>query len=117
VIRDRIFQRLGIQTEPELVDKASRCERVKRDGWMTVSAFIAIAVAAVPFAVVEILTGGVSWALRGPGVLPLFTLLSFLVLGIFVDLKLWRWGVQRFELVAPWQFREERARDDEVSEA
>jgi len=40
VIRDRILEAIGIQTEPEIVDRASRRERWKRQAWMFTSTLL-----------------------------------------------------------------------------
>jgi len=109
-LRDRI---LPIQTEPEQVDRAPRHERWRRGVWMIVSTIIGFGVVGVCIAtvmrLVPVLAAGETtvWALAAAG----------MVLGFGLDAAVFRWGVDRFDLVAPWQFREaEKAEKTEADQ-
>jgi hypothetical protein len=90
-------------TNPTTVERASRRERWKRQAWMILSFWLS----AAPFVIglytlVQYTTllpasAPESWAVTA--------LIAFcaLALDIFV---VFPWGFKRFDLVAPWQFRE-----------
>lgn len=119
MIRDRILQWLGIPTEPQTVERAPRRERWKRALWMHGSLWLAGAVTIAVGWGVETTTGLVS-ATRGHiGLTPLLPVFAAIVLFVVINIVLWRWGFEQFDLVPPWQFREDwDAREqEEVSEA
>lgn len=107
MIRDRILERLGVPTEPELVDRASRWERAKRDVWLFASTIISIAIVFVPATVAMATTGfhasvGVATTISA----------ALIVATMLVDVFwVFPWGVERFDVVPPWQFREEEVRE------
>jgi len=98
-LRDQI---LPIQTEPEQVERAPRHERWRRGVWMIASTIIGFGVVGVGISnmmrLVPVLAAGeaAAWAVGGAG----------MALGFGLDVAVFRWGVDRFDLVAPWQFRE-----------
>lgn len=105
-MRERLLERIGIQTKPNLVEKASRRERWKRQTWAFVSLVLSATVVGVPIsAMIEWL----NWTPRGAAsAWPVFV---FVLLVVVVQGKIFNWGFERFDLVAPWQFREERAKE------
>lgn len=103
-LRNRLLNRLGVPTEPEHVEKASRRERWKRQAWMTASTLLCLSGAfAVNGVLIRIV--GVNWLMVAIGAVTV-------VAAFYVDMKyVFPWGFDRFDLVAPWQFR-----DPEVEE-
>jgi hypothetical protein len=77
--------------EPD--EPAPRRERIKRDAWMIGSTIIALATAAVTVPLANVI-GAVPWAV------------VFFVLAGAIDLKLFGWGIERFDLIYPKEFRE-----------
>jgi len=98
-LRDRI---LPIQTEPEQVDRAPRRERWKRQAWMIASTIIRFGVVGI----------GVSNMMRLFPVLVASETAAFATAGVAIilmfalDMVIFQWGIERFDLVLPWQFRE-----------
>lgn len=89
---------------PEHVEKASRRERWKRQVWMVVSTISSLGLAA-----------GLAVALHSAGVPMVWVWLPALVVGFLVDMYVvFPWGIDRFNLVAPWQFRDV---ENEVSDS
>lgn len=84
--------------EPDEVEKASRRERVKRTAWQIGSSIIAMVAVIGVFVSLEV--SGV------PGWVGL-AILAWALL----DLRLFGWGVERFDIVAPWQFRDAEAKE------
>ena len=89
-----------VLSTPEYVEKAPRRERVKRQVWQIVSSL------AAALMIVGFYASGEFVGL--PGGVPLGAITWFLV-----DQRVFSWGVERFDLVAPWQFREAEAENDE----
>ena len=91
---------------PDTVEKASRNERVKRDVWMILSFWTsAVPVMAAFLVAVEVLP-------VFPASQPLNWAASVVALGVILALDIavvFPWGVEKFDLVAPWQFREVNA--------
>lgn len=100
-LRARLLHWMGVPTEPTHVEKASRRERWKRQVWMVVSTLASVwFVWIVAAAIVTIANLGTNAAL--------FAILSTFVVGFYIDIKyVFPWGVERFDLVPPWQFRDE----------
>lgn len=94
---------------PEHVEKASRWERARRRAWLVGSTFLAVVAVTAPLVVVA-RTGATieDYAFVASA---LYVVAATLI----VDRRLFPWGVERFDLVAPWQFRDaeaaERRRD------
>jgi hypothetical protein len=104
-LRDRI---LPIQTEPETVERAPRRERWKRQAWLLGSTIIAFIPA---FVAVWLLTRWVG-AIPTDGYIGIVIVVGLLGTSFLFDLWLFSWGVERFDLIPPWQFREaDDARD------
>ena len=113
--RDRIDARLDPYAiafldwaEPDHVDRAPKRERLKRQVWMVVSTVLSIGTALVVNVItIEVL--GISkavWVVPG---------LASLLIALYLDLKyLFPWGVERFDLVVPWQFRDEAGGEHDV---
>lgn len=102
--RNRLLERIGVQAEPETVERAQRRDRWKRQTWMIGSSCIAFGAVIIT-----------SWL--ASVVFPSFPPTGYagaavacltVVVALVVDIKLFSWGFERFDLVAPWQFREER---------
>lgn len=103
-LRNKILRRVGIQPEPELVERASRRERWRRQGWMFASTAIAFGVVI-----------GVSWLLSQAlpwfpptGVVGIIAVAITTLIALMLDLWLFGWGIDRFDITRPWQFREEQ---------
>lgn len=103
--RDRI---LPIQTEPEHVGRAPRRERWKRVAWMIVSTVIGFGVVGVSVSnmmrLFPVLVATPNTAFTTTGVA--------MVLAFGLDMVVFQWGINRFDLVAPWQFREAENADE-----
>lgn len=82
-------------TTPESVEKAPLRERLKRDTWQIGSLILAMVGVFASFYVTEVVVRGVPGGV-GPAVIAWFLL----------DQRLFSWGFERFDLVAPWQFRD-----------
>lgn len=88
-------------TPPEGVEVAPRRERWKRFAWMNLSTVGSILMAAVPY-LVAVLYLGVEFTVASAAV----TVLYAALLGFTIDaLVVFPWGVRRFALIPPWQFR------------
>lgn len=105
-MRDRLLEAVGIQTEPEHVERASRRERWKRQAWMIGSSLGSF-----------LLVGWAGWQLLSfadwypTGTIAAFVLMSMLLVAIALSQLVFSWGVDRFDLTIPWQFREEEAKE------
>jgi len=106
-LRNKLLERIGIQAEPRSVEKASRKERVKRNAWMTFTTLLSAILALF----LILLTGFVlpSWLLESNPAGFVF-MIVFLFTTFWIDMRIFSWGVHRFNLVVPWQFREEKAK-------
>lgn len=92
----------SVTTPPPSVDRASRYERLRRGVWMGVSTLVAFAGTAVLFALYLALRGALTTTPEGYAVMAA----AVLAFGYFNN-TLFVWGVGRFNLVPPWQFRVE----------
>jgi hypothetical protein len=94
-------------TTPEHVEKASRREVWKRQAWMIGSLTICLLGAyAVNNAIVTVFDPEPSWQLIAVLAVPI-------IAAIYIDMEyVFPWGVERFDLVPPWQFRDEEAKAD-----
>jgi hypothetical protein len=82
---------------PEHVDKASRRERWKRNAWLIGSSMVTLFAAFVCIAVpVVAFTDFPAWT----GAIPTF------FVWMYASMRLHNWGMERFDLVPPWQFRD-----------
>lgn len=91
---------------PDHVDVAPRRERVKRGVWSVLS----LVIAAIPVLGAMVLL--VQWLSYPPLPSVVNTLVAIVVFVVVVVLDAWvvfPWGVDRFDLVEPWQFRDARA--------
>lgn len=96
---------MGIQAEPENVERASRYERVRRDVWMIVSTLISLGLG---FGAVGIVIEATPLTLPiGLGLLGLVPAVFATGIAAVVDVHLFGWGVDRWNITAPWQFRDE----------
>ncbi|MCG1002875.1 hypothetical protein LQ368_05400 [Halobacterium noricense] len=85
---------------PEHVEKASRRERWKRSLWMLVTTIATVSLGA-----------SLALVLSRAGAPIEFVWIPSLVLAFVVDAYVvFPWGVDRFNLVVPWQFRDAEAR-------
>jgi hypothetical protein len=105
---------LPFQTDPETVDRASRRERWKRQAWVLGSTIIGFGVVGI----------GVSNMMRLFPVLVASETAAFATAGVAIilafalDMVIFQWGIERFDLVFPWQFREAESGDEpEVDDA
>ncbi len=103
---ERFVESVDIKTEPEHVERASRRERWKRQAWMIGSSLGSFLV--VGWAVWQLLSL-VDW--HPTGTPAAFVLLSMLLVAIALSRWVFGWGVNRFDLVIPWQFRGVRAKE------
>jgi len=107
LIRDRLLEALGIQTEPELVERAPRRERWKRQAWMGASTLLS-------FGIVFAGLLGLDQLVRAfpPTGIARHAVAIIAIGGALVIDTRWvfPWGVDRWDLVVPWQFREEQAK-------
>jgi len=90
---ERIRDRYRTATTPQTVDRAPRRERWKRQAWMFGSLLLTGAV--VMASVVGAQDLGFP-GYTGPLLISIFLLHS----------ELFEWGMERFDLTPPWQFRE-----------
>lgn len=98
-LRDRLLGRLGVPTEPQHVEKATFREKLKRQVWMIASLLITLTVA---WTINQgwFLLFGASWTTIAIGA-------GTIIAALVVDaVYVFPWGVERFDLVAPWQFRD-----------
>ena len=93
-IKEILARRFDLQLDPETVERAGRRDRVKRGVWLFASNILAGTI------VVALMLGGLALELP-PGLGPA------VVCWFLLDQCLFGWGVDRFDLVPPWQFREE----------
>lgn len=110
-LRDRLLHRIGVSMEPAHVEKASRRERWKRQAWMhlsTVLSFAAVGMAAYALSLVA-----PAWPPIGTeGYHGVVVAVVLVVLALAIDiLFVFPWGYDRFDLVAPWQFRDEQDKE------
>lgn len=108
-LRDRLLNRLGIQTEPEHVERASRRERWKRQAWMAGSTLLSFAIVFAGLQIIDLLVTGfppVGYTGIAVAIVSIGVMLAIDILWVFP------WGFERFDLVAPWEFREERAKEE-----
>lgn len=86
--------------EPQHVEKASGRERIKRGVWMGASTFGAVFLLGVVYIGIENMgyPGEIGW---------------FLLAWFALDLSIWQWGYEKFDLVPPWQFRDQEVDDAE----
>lgn len=96
-LRDRI---LPIQTEPEQVERAPRGERMKRDAWLIASTLGTMGILAVPFSMF------LSTYDLPPEPYPALIAIAWFIGSLWASQPVFEWGVRRWELVVPWQFRE-----------
>lgn len=90
---------------PEHVEKASRRERWKREAWMLVSTISCLGLGA-----------GLAVTLANLGAPMVLVWLPALIVGFLVDIYVvFPWGMERFDLVAPWQFRDAEAEERETA--
>lgn len=86
---------------PAGVEKASRWERAKRNFVMVATTVIA---AVLSLAVVSVPVRIAGWEPHGP--VEAFALAAvWIVVWWYIDIRIFRYAVVRFELVPPWQFR------------
>jgi len=100
---------LPIQTNPAVVDRAPRRERWKRQVWMVGSTVIAFTTA---YGLAWTVAFWVPW-FPPTGYAGIATAVGVVLVAGYVDVRLFAWGVEAFELVAPWQFREADIDDSE----
>ena len=106
-IRNKILRRVGIQPEAELVERASRRERWRRQAWMFASTLI---VWSTVIAGMWVLAQVTPW-FPPTGIIGIATAIGAMIVAGVLDIKLFGWGVDQFDLVKPWQFRDEKARE------
>jgi len=95
--KERLKRMIGRFREwqtPTTVERASRRERWKREGWMIGSSIVSAGLVVLVYLGIE--------NLGYPGEFGVFV-----VAWLLLDQRLFSWGVDRFNLVLPWQFREE----------
>jgi len=98
---ERLRRRYQAATQPETVERAPRRERWKRQAWMFGSLLLSGAV--VTASVV------VSQKLGHPGYVA-----PIVIAILLLDLRLFAWGMDRFDLTPPWQFREAEAGEEDA---
>lgn len=91
--------------EPQYVERAPRLERWKRTGWQFVSTMLGFLIAG--WLSYLIFVAG-SW--QPTEFLASAVILSLLVVALAIGDWLFRWGFDRWDLVEPWPFREERVK-------
>lgn len=102
-MRDRILERLDVQTEPEHVERAPRRERWKRQAWMAGSTFLSFGIVFAGLQIIDLLLAGfppTGYAGIAVAIVSIGAALAIDILWVFP------WGFDRSELVAPWEFRE-----------
>lgn len=107
-LRDRV---LPIQTQPEHVQRASRWERSKRTAWLLLSTVLSFGVV---LGMASALVAGLPMAAESR--LGLTVAAVAMAAAFVVDQLLFAWGVERFGLVVPWQFREAENADEPAGE-
>lgn len=101
---DRLRERYRVATTPEHVERASPWERRKRGAWMLASSLLAIAIAAAPlYVLVWVGVTGEEFAFVVTG---MYFIPAFVILDAYV---IFPWGLNRFDIVVPWQFRDAAA--------
>lgn len=107
-LRKKLFERIGIQADPQHVERASRREWMRRNAWMFASTVVSFGILVVATLLLSSISSfpptGIPGAVAAVGA-------SILVL--YIDMRLFVWGVERFGLVLPWQFREEKAKSNQ----
>jgi len=99
---ERLRERYRKATDPQTVERAPRRERWKRQAWMFGSLLLSGGVVTASVVVSQEL-GYPGYA--GP-----------LAIGILLlDLRLFAWGMEYFELTPPWQFREAEATEEDAA--
>jgi fatty acid desaturase len=109
-MRKKILRRVGIQVEPKHVERASRRERWRRQLWMFASTVIA-------FGSVLAALSLLAWLVPPfppTGVIGTVTAVVAMSIAAALDLQLFGWGLERFDLVVPWQFRDEAKKENDV---
>lgn len=101
-LRNRLLRKIGIKPAPTEVEQASRREQWRRQAWMIGSLLGSFVIVAAPVQMVMIATGWFPTTQIGS---VSFTLLFFAAVAL-IESRLFAWGFERFDLVAPWQFRE-----------
>lgn len=89
---------------PEHVEKASRRERWKRNAWMfvcTIGTLLSVG-ATVGTVAVELLHPAVAFA-------------STFIVWLYVDHRVATWGIEYFDIVRPWQFRDAEVEERETA--
>ena len=100
-LRNKLLESIGIQAEPEQVDRASRWERIRRNIWMVASTILSFG-----FVFVILLTASSLSAFPPTGVAGTITAVGAVVAAGYIDVRLFGWGIERFDIIVPWQFRE-----------
>lgn len=101
-LRRRVLDRFGLQTEPQHVEEASRYEKIRREIWMFASLIISCGLAILPAVALS------PWLGQSGADIP-FTpvFVGTVCLWFYLDIyHVFPWGIDRFGLVVPWQFRE-----------
>ena len=80
---------------PEYVEKASRRERWKRGAWAVASTMLTLGLVVGVGGVVAVQHLGAELGL-------IVTLLVW----VYIDLRVFGWGLQYWDLTPPWQFRD-----------
>lgn len=96
----RLRHRYHDVTTPTHVERAPGRERWKRQAWMVGSTLLSLTVTIGPLAVAVELGGPTYESLA------LATLAYAVVVFVLIDRRLFQWGLDRFDLTLPWQFRE-----------
>lgn len=104
-LRDRLLHRIGVPTEPQHVEKASAREKIKRQVWGISSLFLCL-LGALAVNQAWVWLFGVSWTTIAFG--GVTVIVAFAVDALYV----FPWGVERFGITAPWQFRDAEAKDN-----
>lgn len=94
--------------EPKHVDKASKSDRRKRTLWEIGSVFLSFALAALPIFAAQQLGVPINEGGYTSILLAIYAIILAGVIDVFI---IFPWGVERFGIIVPWQFR-----DAEVAE-
>lgn len=96
--------------EPKHVEKASRRERWKRSWWQATSTVLSFLIAVAPAVVATFVF---DW-FPPTGYWGIAAAIGVIGLAFVIDVKwLFPWGFDRFDLVAPWQFRDAEVEENE----
>jgi len=106
MIRDRLLEAVGIQTEPEHVEKASRREVLKRNAWMMGSTVVSFGIVFGILLIIDLFVAGFPPTGVGGIALAVLAICQALLLDI---VWVFPWGFERWDLVAPWPYRDESA--------